>query len=224
MTVSETHDASGRRGASHLVYLGVMKDLEAGRMVPGQRLIETDLASRFGVGRNAVREAMQLLTARGVVDLSRHRSPAIRLLDLEETMEVLDVAGSLTGLAARSAAIGFAPAMHGAHMGEVLNFLQEAHRRDEPEMFSKARRNFYRAILHIGRNRELQRLFPAIGMHIIYAQYQSRTLREIRLSDYRNIINAICTNNPEKSENYGKYHVENVRKSILSYHNKNITS
>ena len=69
-----------------------MKDLEEGRMVPGQMLAETNIAVRFGVGRNAVREAMQQLGARGVIDLSRHRSPTIRLLDKAETSEILAVA------------------------------------------------------------------------------------------------------------------------------------
>src|SRR3546814_8722103 len=70
-------------GSARPVFLGILRDLETGRMVPGQRLVETELASRHGVGRNAVREAMQHLAARGVVDLSPNRSPAIRKLDLD---------------------------------------------------------------------------------------------------------------------------------------------
>jgi hypothetical protein len=42
------------RGATQSVYRGIMQDLEGHRIVPGQRLVETELASRFGVGRNAV--------------------------------------------------------------------------------------------------------------------------------------------------------------------------
>src|SRR3546814_8908277 len=83
-------------GSARPVFLGILRDLETGRMVPGQRLVETELASRHGVGRNAVREAMQHLAARGVVDLSPNRSPAIRKLDLAESMEVLDVASAMT--------------------------------------------------------------------------------------------------------------------------------
>src|SRR3546814_14040142 len=71
------------RSSARPVFLGILRDLETGRMVPGQRLVETELASRHGVGRNAVREAMQHLAARGVVDLSPNRSPAIRKLDLD---------------------------------------------------------------------------------------------------------------------------------------------
>src|SRR3546814_18595052 len=64
--------------AADRVYLGILEDLEYHRMVPGQRIVETDLAVQFGVGRNAVREAMQQLAMRGVVDLSPNRSASIR--------------------------------------------------------------------------------------------------------------------------------------------------
>src|SRR3546814_3335354 len=59
---------AGSAGATQRVYLGILQDLEKHRMVPGQRLVETELALHFGVGRNAVREAMQRLAVRGVVD------------------------------------------------------------------------------------------------------------------------------------------------------------
>jgi DNA-binding GntR family transcriptional regulator len=196
------------------VYQGVMKDLEEGRMVPGQRLVETELAARYQVGRNAVREAMQKLAARGVVDLSRHRSPGIRYLDPDETLEVLDVASALTGLAARTAALKFDAQRHASRLQAAMEALDRAQRVDEPGMFSHARRHFYRALLTIGGNRELQRLFPAIGMHIIYAQYQTRQLRGIRIADYRAIAEAVVRRDPAGAAKAGHSHVDHVRKVI----------
>jgi DNA-binding GntR family transcriptional regulator len=54
--------------ASDAIFYGVVHGLEAQRFVPGQRLVESDLASQFGVGRNSVREAIQRLAADGIVD------------------------------------------------------------------------------------------------------------------------------------------------------------
>lgn len=200
-------------GTARRVFLGILQDLEAGRMVPGQRLIETDLAARFEVGRNAVREAMQHLVARGVVDLSPNRSPAIRRLDLSETMEVLDVAATMTGLAARAAAIGY-QSHHAALLDGSINGLDHAASAGEAALFSRARRGFYRAILLIGGNRELQRLFPAIGIHIIHAQYPSNRLQGIRLADYRAIARAIAASDIANAERRAIAHVENVRAVI----------
>lgn len=200
--------------ASQRVYRGIMKDLEDGRLVPGQILAETNLAGRYVVGRNAVREAMQHLAARGVVDLSRNRSPTIRRLDTAETHEILDVASAMTALATRTAAIYYAPALHRDLVDSTMGMLAEADSIDEPGMFSRARRHFYRTLLLIGGNRELQRLFPAIGMHIIYAQYQSRHLRGIRLADYRDIMDAVVSRDLDRAEGAGRRHVGHVRNAV----------
>lgn len=201
-------------GASQRVYLGIMQDLEARRMVPGQRLIETDLAQRFGVGRNAVREAIQRLAVRGVVDPSRNKSPSIRILDLAETNEVLDVAAAMTGLAARTAALGFDATRHGAMLKRAMQALEDVGTTAEPGDFSRARRQFYRALLSIGGNRELHRLFPAIGMHIIYSQFQSPRLQQVRMVDYRTICDAVMACDPKAAELAGQNHVEHVRSLI----------
>jgi DNA-binding GntR family transcriptional regulator len=210
------------QNSSHRVYRGIMKDLEEGRLVPGQILTETNLASRFGIGRNAVREAMQQLAARGVIDLSPHRSPAIRQLDNAETFEILDVARAMTALAAHAAAQNYVSEGHDTLVKLSMELLAEADSLDEPGMFSRARRHFYRTLLLIGGNRELQRLFPAIGMHIVYAQYQSRQLRGIRLADYREIMDAVARRDISAAEAAGRRHVDHVRDVIHHIHSTQI--
>lgn len=212
---SEYGVAADSPGASRRVYLGIMQDLEDRRMVPGQRLVETDLAARFGVGRNAVREAMQRLAVRGVIDLSRNRSPSIRWLDIAETLEVLDVAAALTGLVARAAACRFDHPRHADLIEAAMDEFAKVGSTPEPGVFSRARRRFYRALLTIGGNRELQRLFPAIGMHIIYSQFQSPRLQDIRLLDYRAICDAVAAGDAEAAEREGRGHVHHVRAVIL---------
>jgi DNA-binding GntR family transcriptional regulator len=210
----ETDPAGSPVGASQRVYLGIMQDLEARRAVPGQTLIETDLAQRFGVGRNAVREAIQRLSVRGVVDASRNKSPAIRILELSETHEILDVAAVITGLAARTAAKAFSAAQHGAMLDAAMSALSDVSEQSEPDEFSRARRQFYRAILSIANNRELQRLFPAIAMHIIYSQYRSPRLQQIRMVDYRAIRDAVVAGDAEAAETAAKCHVEHFRSML----------
>ncbi|MEH6758421.1 MAG: GntR family transcriptional regulator [Parasphingorhabdus sp.] len=192
----------------------MMEYLEAGRLVPGQRLIETELAAQFGVGRNAIREAMQRLAARGVVDLSRHRSAAIRKLDHAELHEVLDVAGAMTGLAASTAARHAHSSPFTGEMTSAVQLLKEAVECQDDELFSKARRQFYRALLLIGGNREIQRLFPAIGMHIIYSQFRSTRMQMIRLADYGLIHDAIYARDPVAAEAISRRHVENIRGEV----------
>lgn len=197
-------------GSARRVYLGILEDLDSGRMVPGQRLVETDLAQRFEVGRNAVREAMQHLAGRGVVDLSPNRSPAIRRLDLAETAEVLDVADAMTRLAARIAAMRSRPSDAEA-LKAATDELAKAAASGETGQFNRARRGFYRTVLLMGGNRELQRLFPTIGTHIIHAQYPSPRMQGIRLADYQAMARAIMAGDADAAEAAAAAHVDNVR-------------
>jgi DNA-binding GntR family transcriptional regulator len=202
-------------GATRKVYRGILRALDTHDLVPGQRLIEADLAAEYGVGRNAVREAIQLLAGRGVVDLSRHRSAAIRQLDLAETLEVLDVSEVLIGLLVRKATEHFDPATQEEALAEAVLALERAHEGGEAVDFNRARRGFYRTLLSFSHNREMQRLFPAVGMHIIHARYQSARLQRIRHADYLKIAAAIRSGDPDYAEAVAREHTGNVRTAIL---------
>lgn len=205
---------AGSAGATQRVYLGILQDLEKHRMVPGQRLVETELALHFGVGRNAVREAMQRLAVRGVVDLRPNQSASIRKLDINETIEILEVAAEMTSLAASIAARNYDPAQHGEAFKLVMRNLAESEESRQPSDFSRARRQFYRTLLQIGGNRELQRLFLAIGVHVIYSQYQSYQLQQIRLADYRAIFETVCAKDIAAAAAAGRAHVNHERDFI----------
>ena len=211
----ETRRGGDALGASQRVYLGVLQDLEQHRIVPGQRLIETELAAQFGVGRNAVREAMQRLTVRGVVDLSPNKSASIRKLDLKEAVEVLEVAAAMTAMAAHIAAREYDTGRDAEAFDLAMRNLAESEESKVPSDFSRARRRFYRTLLQIGTNRELQRLFPAIGMHIIYSQYQSHQLQQIRFADYRAIYDGVRAKDESAAAEAGRTHVEHVRDVVV---------
>ncbi|MAM83732.1 MAG: GntR family transcriptional regulator [Acidobacteria bacterium] len=217
-TASDTQSPKSKAqsaGATERVYLGILQSLEQHRMVPGQRLIETELAIQFGVGRNAVREAMQRLAVRGVVDLKPNQSASIRKLDIAETVEILEVAADLTSLAAGFAADKYDPALHGEILGNVEEAFKACEDLREPSDFSRARRQFYRTLLVIGANRELQRLFMAIGVHVIYSQHQTYELQQIRLADYRAICKAVRSRDVGLAKAAGRDHVEHERDFIV---------
>src|SRR3546814_21188325 len=72
-----------------------------GELAPGERLNETQLAARFGTSRGPLREATRSLEAKGFVEVIRNRGVFVRLLSVEEALEVYDVRAALFGLAGR---------------------------------------------------------------------------------------------------------------------------
>ena len=62
----------------------------AGRITPGQRLVEQSLADVFGVSRTLIREAMARLSARGMVEVNARRGWFVVQPSRAEAREVFD--------------------------------------------------------------------------------------------------------------------------------------
>jgi DNA-binding GntR family transcriptional regulator len=195
-----------------------MRALELNQLCPGQRLVETSLAAEYRVGRNAVREAVQWLAAHGVIDVTRHRSAALRELDAAETLDVLEVAEAVIGLVVKAAARNFQAVLHEK---PLLAALSEVERAAEAEAerpagaFARARRHLYGTLLGIGGNRELQRLFPAVGLHILLAQYRMAISQRQSLDDFRAMVTSVTAHDAEHAQALGRAHVGRIRKAIL---------
>lgn len=202
--------------ASDRVFYGILQGLELRTMVPAQRLVEGDLAEQFDVGRNSVREALQRLAANGVVQIHRHRGASIRSLSVDEALEVLEVAEPMTGLLARIAARHIARDGQAALVRAALAELKAADAGHDPVAFSTARRHFYRALLDVGGNRELRRLFTSIQLHVLHAQYPTPTLQAVRLADYQAIGKAVLAGDEAVAEAAATAHVRRVREAALA--------
>lgn len=82
----------------------VRADIVAGRLAPGTRLREADLAARFGVSRVPVREALAQLRTEGFVMLERYRGATVAVPSGTAAAELLQVRRGLEVLAAQLAA------------------------------------------------------------------------------------------------------------------------
>lgn len=76
----------------------------SGRMRPGERLDEQSLASRFGVSRTPVREALQQLGTAGLVEIRPRRSARVRALSMPELESSFEAMGEIEAICARYAA------------------------------------------------------------------------------------------------------------------------
>ena len=84
-------------------YQLILEAIDVGVYKPGERLVESDLAERFGVSRTPIREALQRLETQSL--LARDgRSLIVASLDHNQMSELYVVRRELEGLAARLAA------------------------------------------------------------------------------------------------------------------------
>ncbi|MEC7257310.1 MAG: GntR family transcriptional regulator [Pseudomonadota bacterium] len=92
-----------RKPAQTDAYSLILESIDMGEFRPGDRLVESDLADRFGVSRTPIREALQRLETQSL--LARDgRSLIVASLDHNQMAELYVVRRELEGLAARLAA------------------------------------------------------------------------------------------------------------------------
>ena len=72
-------------------------------IAPGAKLRETDLADEFGVPRTRVREAINALQQRGLVERVPNRGAVVKRLDLSQVFYIYDLREVLEGLCTRLA-------------------------------------------------------------------------------------------------------------------------
>ena len=98
-----------KRARPQQVYERLRELIIDGRLAPGTRIVETDVAERLGVSRTPVRGALQRLQQEGfVVDSPtlRQNRPTVAPLTSEDARELFLLVGALEGLAAHRAALG----------------------------------------------------------------------------------------------------------------------
>ncbi|MEI6724086.1 MAG: GntR family transcriptional regulator, partial [Betaproteobacteria bacterium] len=70
---------------------------------PGSSLLESQLASEFGVSRTRVREALCELELRGLIERVPNRGAVVARLDLTQIFEIYDARDALEGMCVRLA-------------------------------------------------------------------------------------------------------------------------
>lgn len=142
---------SDTRASQKDAYQLILNAIDTGMYRPGDRLVESELADRFGMSRTPIREALQRLETQSL--LARDgRSLVVASLDHNQMAELYVVRSELEALAARLAA------RHAT--AEEVKLLQEMVREDralinDPAALARTNRRFHRQVHLASHNRYL---------------------------------------------------------------------
>src|SRR5580704_11600324 len=73
----------------------------AGRLNPGERLVEREMIEMMGVSRTVIREALRQLESEGLIAIIPNKGPVVRELTRQEAQDLYAIRAVLEGLAAR---------------------------------------------------------------------------------------------------------------------------
>ncbi|MEX0349995.1 MAG: GntR family transcriptional regulator [Paracoccaceae bacterium] len=193
---------SSQTDAYHLV----LEAIDVGVFKPGDRLVESDLAERFGVSRTPIREALQRLETQSLLERDG-RSLIVASLDHNQMAELYVVRSELEGLAASLAA---------RHATEeeikVLREMVEADDAlvDDPAALSRANRRFHEQIHLASHNRYLVQQLDLVHRTMALMATTSLAAQgrgEIAQAEHKAIVEAIAARDEEAAGRALKDHI-----------------
>ena len=193
-------------------YTLILEAIDTGIYRPGDRLVESELADRFGVSRTPIREALQRLETQSLLTRDG-RSLIVASLDHNQLSELYVVRAELEGLAARLAA------RHAtAEEARVLRDMVEADQAllGNPKGLARANRRFHKQIHLASHNRYLVQQLDLV--HRSMALMATTSLAavgrgEVALDEHAAIVTAI-----EKRDEMAAYAAlrEHISKAFIT--------
>jgi DNA-binding GntR family transcriptional regulator len=207
--------ASGRGSRSVNAYQLLRTAIATGKLKPGARVLENELASELDMSRTPVREAIAALEADGLVSIDGVRGRVVTTLDYQSVMELYAVREVLestaAGLAARNASD-----MEIAVLRGMLEL--EAEILDDAGKLGDHNRRFHEAIYHCSHNRYMLRMLQSIQTAMLLLQPASRMGSErveTALAEHRAIVDAIEKRDPAAAEAAIRVHVRRAQEARI---------
>ncbi|MFM9455186.1 IS630 family transposase [Streptomyces europaeiscabiei] len=142
----------------------VREALLAGPFPPGERVKEAPLASRLGVSRGAVREALRVLAEEGMLDRLPHRGAAVPQVDVTTVLDLYAVRAALGTVLMRRVAM-----LHRSELRSVDTALSEVHaavRRSDLVRIGEADLRFQDAIARAAGLPQASLFFQRLSMRL----------------------------------------------------------
>lgn len=195
-------------------YTLILEAIDIGVFKPGDRLVESDLADRFGVSRTPIREALQRLETQSL--LARDgRSLIVASLDHNQLSELYAVRSELEGLAARLAA-------RHATLEEV-RVLKEMVEEDvaligDANGLARANRRFHKMIHLASHNRFLVQQLDLVHRSMALMATTSLAAEgrgEVALAEHKAIVDAIEARDENAAYEALKVHISKAFETRL---------
>ncbi|SUZ32553.1 Putative L-lactate dehydrogenase operon regulatory protein [Roseibaca ekhonensis] len=195
-------------------YSLILEAIDVGVYKPGDRLVESELAERFGVSRTPIREALQRLETQSLLTRDG-RSLIVASLDHNQLAELYVVRSELEGLAARLAA------RHATD--EEVRLLrtmveEDAKLKDDPQALSRANRRFHKQIHLASHNRYLVQQLDLVHRSMALLASTSISVAgrgERTLEEHSTIVEAIAAGDGDAAYKALKEHISQAFETRL---------
>lgn len=210
-------DLQNHRPLREIVYEQLKMQILTGKIAPGTRMMEVELADEMGVSRTPVREAIRKLEKEGLVTIEPRRGAYASDISVKDMVDTLEVREDLEGLAAALAA----SRMTEKEMEElraITDGYSEAIQNSDTEKIIEYDEKFHKYIVACSENKTLIQLSETVqelALRFRYLYYDDFSRYENMPVEHKQIVDAIISGDAEAARRTADDHVKKLKEFVI---------
>lgn len=202
--------------ASAVIRQNLRDDILALAILPGQPIVEKEIAEAYGVSRTPVREAILRLAEEGLIDIYPQSGTYVSRIPLHALPEAIIIRRALEETSARMAAVHASPSALDA-IGAATERLRAAAAREDRDHFHQSDEDFHAAIADAAGYPGIWRLAQQVKVQV--DRYRRLTLPQAGrlervLVEHDAVFDAIRRRDPEAAAQHMGHHLANLMNDI----------
>jgi len=200
-----------------MVFESLREAIIHGRLRPGERLMEIQLAEELGVSRTPVREAIRKLELERFVVMVPRKGAYVAGLSVKDIVDIFEVRAALEGLAAGLAAERITE----EEMDQLERSIHQINLSSEDDIKAvvEGDTTFHSLLYKASRNQRLEQII--MNLHEQINRFRMTSLSQpgrlkVAIDEHIKIVEAISERNVELAQQLATEHIENAEQSLLN--------
>lgn len=211
-------ELQNHRPLREIVYEQLKIQILTGKIAPGTRMMEVELAEDLGVSRTPVREAIRKLEKEALVVIEPRRGAYVSDVSVKEMVDTLVVREDLEALAASLTAKRITKEELEGLEKKVTDY-SEAIASGDMEQIIRADESFHHKIVALSGNKALIQLFSSVqelSLRFRYLYYEDFTRYENMPVEHKEILEAIKTGDGDAARIVSDNHVKKLKEFVVN--------
>lgn len=209
----------GSQDPAAVVAARLRADLQAGVLLPRERLVEHELVERYGSSRAVIREALIELATDGIVERKPNRGARVRGLSVRDGLEYAQVRRELEALCAREAARS-TDAVGRQRLQALLDGLRAAAEAEDLVEYRVLSAGFHGVVIGLSGHASARRQLEAVRAHDLQRNFpRAFAIGPLTHSegDHEAIAQAILAGDADRAERSMFVHLDRVVQMLEAY-------
>ncbi|MCR5481328.1 MAG: GntR family transcriptional regulator [Clostridia bacterium] len=210
-------DIQNHRPLREIVYEELKRQILTGKIDPGTRMMEVELAEDMGVSRTPIREAIRKLEKEGLVVIEPRKGAYASQISTKDMVDILEVRQTMEGLAAFFAATRMSQEKK-EFLAEISSSYNEAVKTGNTADMIKYDTEFHHAIVESSGNKVLLQMIEQLQELVLrfrYIYYDDFRRAEKMPEEHQAILNAIVSGKSEQAREEAYNHIEYLKEMVI---------